>query len=473
MRLKFTLLTVLAFTAVAAIGQVWEKPIVPGVTYRMEVDLSVPRIVHAVRYSMGASGVAMKSELGGGTIIEENASKGRETVSEMAARTGAIVAVNGDFFPFTGDPLGFMVRDGQLLSSPGKGRSVFGWGGDYARAGQVEFKATAQLAGQILEIDGVNEEAGQNSAILYTDIANFSTAKTPNIQAVIKMESTSWTPNGEMTGTFEALYTDVAKMPIQPGNAILSVSGPRANLVRSLIPGERVTIRFESKGLDWNKVDQIMGGGPYLLRDGKVSVDAARQGFNDAFTNKRHPRTAIGRTSNGDVWLVVIDGRQKMSDGATLPETAVIMQRLGCVEAVNLDGGGSSAINILGLTLNRPSDGKERPVANGVVVLGTRPTAAGGNLLIKAPAKMVLDAANTLAVVDDAGNSIPNAEVLWHATGNAWIDQGGLLRPVGKGSAQVAAYVRGRVLRINLDIVEPEKKPRVAPKPSRKKRGRG
>ena len=478
MRVRIVFAASAAALAVACQAQVWEKPIVPGVTYRMEVDLSVPRIVHAVRYSLGATGVTMKSELAGGTVIEENATKGRETVSEMAARTGSILAVNGDFFPFTGDPLGVMLRDGQLLSSPGRGRSAFGWGQNASIAGLVDFKATAELAGRTLDIDGINEEGGLNKAVLHTSVASFALAKTPNIQAVFKMENEDWAPNSTISGTFEGLYADIPKMPIQPGNAVLSVSGERAEAVRMLIPGERVRFKFEATGFDWTKVDQVMGGGPTLVREGKIFVDASRQGFNDAFTNKRHPRTAMGRTSSGDIWIAVIDGRQKMSDGATLPETALIMQRLGCVDAVNLDGGGSSAINVLGLTLNRPSDGKERPVANGVIVLGERPSGPNATYSIRLPDKMIAGIPRGLAVLDSAGKEIPHLEVLWSAQGTSWIDQGGLLRPVAKGATTVSAYVRGQILRASFEVLEAEKpptksKPRVAPKPSRGKKGRG
>lgn len=166
----------------------------------------------------------------------------------------------------------------------------------------------------------------------------------------------------------------------------------------------------------------------------------------------------MGRTANGDVWLTVIDGRQKMSDGATLDETAKIMLKLGCIDAINLDGGGSSSVNILGVTLNRPSDGKERPVANGVVLMGPKPEGTANPLKLKSPAKVTIGQAFTLTVSDDSGKTIPNSEVLWSSQGDAWIDQGGLARPVQKGQTEIVAYARGQILRTTLEITEPEKK---------------
>jgi hypothetical protein len=399
-------------------------------------------------------------------------------MSEMVARTGAVAAINGDFFPFTGDPLGFMIRDGKLLSTPNT-RAVFGWGARNADMALVDFTGTVNLSGQDIALKGVNEDCPLNDIVLNTDVALFAMAKTPNIHAVIRMDNAEWSPNGTFTGTFETLFADAPKLPIQPGNAILTANGTKAELLKRLSSGDRITFRFETRGLDWSKIDQAIGGGPFLVRKGQVSIDAARQGFNDAFTNKRHPRTAMGKTSDGDIWIAVIDGRQKISDGATLEEAAKVMLKLGCVEAVNLDGGGSSAINILGLTLNRPSDGKERPVANGLVLMGTKLESTTALLKLKMPEKLIIGTAKTLFVVDAAGKRVPNAEVLWSAGGDGWVDQGGLARPIQNGKMEVAAYVRGQLLRASLDVVEPEKK--AAPNSrltrskaaSRTKRGRG
>ena len=94
-----------------------------------------------------------------------------------------------------------------------------------------------------------------------------------------------------------------------------------------------------------------------LVQDGETAI--GEEGFPPgSFVAARHPRTAVGRTAEGDVWLVAVDGRSPVSVGASLPELAAIMRRLGCVEAMNLDGGGSTTLAAMGLTVNRPSDGR-------------------------------------------------------------------------------------------------------------------
>jgi exopolysaccharide biosynthesis protein len=114
-----------------------------------------------------------------------------------------------------------------------------------------------------------------------------------------------------------------------------------------------------------------LAAGPRLLRDGMVAADPAN--------TTRHPRTALGISARGDrVWFVVTDGRQAgYSEGATLTEMADLLKGLGAINAINLDGGGSSAIVFADpqtgqRVLNRPiqngSPGRERPVATHIGV---------------------------------------------------------------------------------------------------------
>lgn len=86
--------------------------------------------------------------------------------------------------------------------------------------------------------------------------------------------------------------------------------------------------------------------------------------------NTKHPRTIIGEYANGDFILIVVDGRQSdWSSGVTLERLQIKLIELGVKEGYNLDGGGSSAMVFKGQVLNRPSDGKQRPVANNIVIM--------------------------------------------------------------------------------------------------------
>ena len=116
---------------------------------------------------------------------------------------------------------------------------------------------------------------------------------------------------------------------------------------------------------------QALGGFPDLIDGGQRVGDLEVQG-RPSFAAARHPRSAIGyNTRTGQVWVVLVDGRQDPhSVGMTLPEIARIFESAGIDEALNLDGGGSSALVLGHSHVNRPSDATgERPVVNALALI--------------------------------------------------------------------------------------------------------
>jgi hypothetical protein len=118
-----------------------------------------------------------------------------------------------------------------------------------------------------------------------------------------------------------------------------------------------------------------VGGYPVLLRGGAVTADVDTAG--SASFRGVNPRTAAGVAADGGLLLVTVDGRQPgHSAGATLRQTAELLRALGAVDALNLDGGGSTTMVVRGAddvlrVANRPSDAAgERPVANALAVVG-------------------------------------------------------------------------------------------------------
>lgn len=108
------------------------------------------------------------------------------------------------------------------------------------------------------------------------------------------------------------------------------------------------------KSLFWDANDALHAG-PVLIHDGDIRITSNEEVFFGSSIPNIHPRTAAGYRENGELVLVVIDGRQVNSRGVDLMELAIIMKDLDCIEAINLDGGGSSAMVVDGKLLNRPS----------------------------------------------------------------------------------------------------------------------
>ena len=113
------------------------------------------------------------------------------------------------------------------------------------------------------------------------------------------------------------------------------------------------------------KVNTAVGGGPVLLQNGEIKISNNEEMmFAGNAMNNKEPRTAMGYTKDGRLIILVIQGRfPGIAEGATLPEEARIFKELGCREALNLDGGGSSCLLINGKNTIEPSSkGVQRPV---------------------------------------------------------------------------------------------------------------
>jgi exopolysaccharide biosynthesis protein len=138
------------------------------------------------------------------------------------------------------------------------------------------------------------------------------------------------------------------------------------------IGGERAEIHHQTREMDppeeW--IESAVSGWPALMKECRA-LDAAALPGSDSFTRSPHPRTAVGLSKDGRyLYLVVADGRQENARGLTLEELALFMAKdLGVCSAMNLDGGGSSVMVLNGEIVNRPSDGKERRVANHLAVV--------------------------------------------------------------------------------------------------------
>jgi Phosphodiester glycosidase len=147
-------------------------------------------------------------------------------------------------------------------------------------------------------------------------------------------------------------------------------------------PGSKIKIKThvlaDGKELALSREIDAINGGPRLLRNREVEITAFAEGFHwqenpefyYRFGIRRNPRTLAGVTASGKLLLVTVDGRRSgWSVGASFRESALIMRSLGAIDAVNLDGGGSTTLSINQQLVNRPSDTTgERPIADAIII---------------------------------------------------------------------------------------------------------
>jgi hypothetical protein len=344
-----------------------------------------------------------------GAVLADGFVPGRETVSAMAAEAGAVAAVNGGFFGstglFDGDPIGALAIGGSpitdpvggggigvgagLVSEPVGGRAALllpGGTRERAAVAGLRFAGAVDISGTRRLLDGVNRARGKIPSC--GGRGGDSPTQRPGGATVCSdpSELILYTPAfGVRTGTdgsgAEAIVTQgVVTRLREGGNSripadgyVLSGSGDAADLlVAAAPPGAApaldLALRHGERRLRPGSYGAVVGGGPRLVKRGRLRVRTVAEGFSAAFA-ARNPRTLAGVARDGDVLLVTVDGRQRQSVGVTLREAARLMRSLGARNAMNLDGGGSSAMVVAGDVVNRPSDGGERAVSDAIVVM--------------------------------------------------------------------------------------------------------
>jgi hypothetical protein len=278
-----------------------------------------------------------------------------------------LVAVNGDFFrirsgPYQGDPLGLQIVQGELVSSP---HNTCFWIDSNGQPNIAYVQSTFRTTwpdGTNVKFD-INQACTEDKAVLYTPTMGSSTRTEKAVELILeKNDDSGWLPT-KPGQTYNGRIVSVNHEPnsvIPMDKVVLSLGSTLAKKIKNTEIGTAISLSFKTYP-DLKDVDIAIGGGPILIRDAKVQKFSGYQ--------PRHPRTAIGFN---DIYffLLVVDGRQKdLSIGMTLPELADFMLKLGCTEAMNLDGGGSSTFWLDGKIMNSPSDGHERRIANGLILL--------------------------------------------------------------------------------------------------------
>ncbi len=158
-------------------------------------------------------------------------------------------------------------------------------------------------------------------------------------------------PIAAINGTFFDTLTGITVGNLVSRGRLLSEGMAGSNLI--FRHDGRIELTSSARNLgryqDWADADFAIGGGPTLLADGQYVIDPHAEGFSDPSLFKPRPRTAIGVTADGKLRMVVV------TNGVTLWTLGHIMKDLGCVHALNLDGGSSSAMSVGGTTMVAPS----------------------------------------------------------------------------------------------------------------------
>ena len=446
------------------------KQLAPGVTMLQDIntDPANALIVNVITLDLNNPAVKLKAALADDSVYSNDSTKGREKVSSITSRRGALVGINADFFPFTGDPLGMCIIDGELISEPSKDkRAAFA----LSKNGCVFFdipilSAKLTLSNNVCrQIDGINRSRETNQIIVYTEAFGPNTeTKYKGTDIVLTSSELPVQVGKKLNLTVTEIRPDSLNTSIPKGGVVISAGGPAAWFLKENVkPGDCMSMQFDikgSNGQDWSQVNQSVGGGPWLVKDSADINDFSEEGFQPAFSSTSHPRTAIGVTCDNKLLLVTIDGRQPLSNGISLPKLTTLMKRYGAVNAINLDGGGSTTLSIKGLIVNSPSEGAERPVANALLVFADQPTQELSNLTISGiPNEVVSGEGSQLFLTwGDDSQMLTETQldnIIWGtANGVGFVNQKGYFTPVKLRKGTVKALNGNQSASLAVSVIE-------------------
>jgi exopolysaccharide biosynthesis protein len=324
--------------------------------------------------------------------------QGIETVETLAKRTNAIAGINGGFFrmgeKMDGLPAGVLKIDNLWFGLAYKNRGALGWSKmsetnavetstqgttqqtttgqrtskpqDKILMDRIQTQTSLEIAQKKFQVYGLNQPGVATRAILYTHAYGPTTDSFPGGMDIVIQ-------NNQVVEVVPAGQTPI------PKNGYVYSIGPKVpRLEFTLTKGDPVKFQVQilpffnkRDHLRWQSMDNIVGGIPLLIANGKILNDFTSESISSVFIDRRHARTAVGILKNGQ-WVFAVAEKSQTSGslGMTLPELAAFMYKLGCRTAVNLDGGGSSTLYANNKVLNIPQGEADEtlgvPITRGV-----------------------------------------------------------------------------------------------------------
>jgi hypothetical protein len=300
---------------------------------------------------------------------------GLETPSSMCRGTlGCVATVNGDFFNLTpsgmpdpGDEVGGIIQNCVLLHTPQISHQQVNLDAHTVSTG-LNWSSSLSVNGTSVPITAINQQLPLSysnvflpftGTLLYTAPYALSI---PNTTTRTIYEFTPVDPTSSPTTintTIDLTFVAATSHPTTVATGDVDISAPSTSALSALQPGATVTLTTTSSA----GCDNI-GGHPILLNQGVVAPIVHA----DTYSVKPYARTVVGWTQSGVTVFMTVDGKDEVS-GATVHQLDEVLESLGVVTAIDLDGGNSTTFYAKGRVLNKPARGDEHPVSSSLLVL--------------------------------------------------------------------------------------------------------
>jgi len=270
-------------------------------------------------------------------------------LNQTAQGAGAVAAINGGFFNRDRQlPLGAIRLNGQWLSGPILNRGAIAWDDN----GNVAF-------GRLTLQETITTQNGQqfplthlNSGYVQAGIARYTTAWGTTYTTLTNNETIVFVQNNRVVDQQIVEIAGTTAVQIPNGGYILVLRSNRS-AAPAFTVGTSLQLVSATNPPEFLRYRQIMGAGPLLIQNGQIVLDAQAESFSRAFTIETAARSAIAQRADGTLLLVTAHQRLNGSR-LSLLDMAQLLQQLGAVNALNLDGGSSTTLYLGGQVLDRP-----------------------------------------------------------------------------------------------------------------------
>jgi hypothetical protein len=358
------------------------ESVAPGIDYGEYALLTAagPLSVHVIAVDPRRGDVRLAN------VLANNALESRgETVASMAQRTAAVAGINGDYFDIgnTNRPQNIVVRDGTLLQLPKKRYALAISRDGSARIAEFTFAGQLVIADRTMPLDAIDQLPPPNGNLsLITP--EYGKLRPQDNVTLVQLQPIGGTPplaRYRVTGIAD-------NSSVAPPGYYVAIGLNDYGAIGVPDAGAIVTAGGTLDPIDAPSLATAIGGGPLILHGGAWYDDP--DGPAGGEYARRIPCSGAAVAPDGRIFLVEVDGRQpEVSVGLKRPEFAALMRALGATEGMAFDGGGSSTMAVRRLgdgapgMVTSPSDGKERPVGDGLFVYSTAPVGPAVRLVAR------------------------------------------------------------------------------------------
>jgi Phosphodiester glycosidase len=319
----------------------WKIAWAPGITWQQKWQNSAAQNFPLSILELDPQKVSLRPILGQASVV------GSSPIGDIATSNGAAAAINGGYFNRnTRQPLGAIKVNGKWLSSPILGRAALGW----------QDRGGWQI-GRLSYGEKISSNRGQvvnnllNSGLSQGSISRYSPDWGTTYQPLTNNELILTVQGGKVQQVANGGVSSTAIGTVIPRDGYLLIG--RGGALADWVIGTTVQIAANSSLAGFDRLPHVLGAGPWLVQQRQVVLDTTAEKFGSGFGPQSvAARSAIAINAQGKLWLVSALDRAG-GKGPTLGEMAKMLQEMGAVDALNLDGGSSTSLFLGGQLVNR------------------------------------------------------------------------------------------------------------------------